>query len=135
MATLHRYGDEKYIFVKGAPEKVLELCVTCMERDGLRTEEILKISDRFASEGMRVLAMAYKRAPDDLAELRHEDVQHDLTLAGIQAMIDPPREEAVEAVQRLPPGGHPGHHDHGRPPDDGPGHREDGRDRHDGRIA
>ena len=99
MATLHRYGDEKYIFVKGAPEKVLELCVTCMERDGLRTEEILKISDRFASEGMRVLAMAYKRAPDDLSELRHEDVQHDLTLAGIQAMIDPPREEAVQAVR------------------------------------
>jgi Ca2+-transporting ATPase len=99
MATLHRCGDEKYIFIKGAPEKVLELCVTCMERDGLRTEEILKISDRFASEGMRVLAMAYKRAPDDLSELRHEDVQHDLTLAGIQAMIDPPREEAVEAVR------------------------------------
>jgi Ca2+-transporting ATPase len=99
MATLHRYGDEKYIFVKGAPEKVLELCVTCMERDGLRTEEILKISERFASEGMRVLAMAYKRAPDDLAVLRHEDVEHDLTLAGIQAMIDPPREEAVDAVK------------------------------------
>jgi magnesium-transporting ATPase (P-type) len=99
MATLHRCGDEKYIFIKGAPEKVLELCVTCMELDGLRTEEILKISDRFASEGMRVLAMAYKRAPDDLSELRHEDVQHDLTLAGIQAMIDPPREEAVEAVR------------------------------------
>jgi P-type Ca2+ transporter type 2C len=99
MATLHRFGDEKYIFIKGAPEKVLELCVTCMERDGLRTEEILKISDRFASEGMRVLAMAYKRAPDDLAALRHEDVQHDLTLAGIQAMLDPPREEAVDAVK------------------------------------
>jgi Ca2+-transporting ATPase len=99
MATLHRYGDEKYVFVKGAPEKVLELCVTCMERDGLRTEEILKIADRFASEGMRVLAMAYKRAPDGLSDLRHEDVQHDLILAGIQAMIDPPREEAVEAVR------------------------------------
>ena len=99
MATLHRFGDEKYIFIKGAPEKVLELCVSCMERDGLRTEEILKISDRFASEGMRVLAMAYKRAPDDLSELTHEAVQHDLTLAGIQAMIDPPREEAVEAVR------------------------------------
>jgi Ca2+-transporting ATPase len=99
MATLHRYGDEKYIFVKGSPEKVLELCITCMETDGLRTEEILRVSDRFASEGMRVLAMAYKKAPEGLAELRHEDVQSDLTLAGIQAMIDPPREEAVEAVK------------------------------------
>lgn len=99
MATLHRYGDEKYIFIKGAPEKILELCVNCMETDSLRTEEILKISDRFASEGMRVLAMAYKKAPEDLAQLRHQDVEHDLTLAGIQAMIDPPREEAVDAVK------------------------------------
>ena len=99
MATLHRYGDEKYIFIKGAPEKILELCVNCMETDSLRTEEILKISDRFASDGMRVLAMAYKKAPEDLAQLRHQDVEHDLTLAGIQAMIDPPREEAVDAVK------------------------------------
>ena len=99
MATLHRYGDEKYIFIKGAPEKILELCVNCMETDSLRTEEILKISDRFASDGMRVLAMAYKKAPEDLAQLRHQDVENDLTLAGIQAMIDPPREEAVDAVK------------------------------------
>ena len=99
MATLHRFGDEKYIFIKGSPEKVLELCVNCMETDSLRTEEILKISDRFASDGMRVLAMAYKKAPEDLAQLRHEDVENDLTLAGIQAMIDPPRDEAVDAVK------------------------------------
>ena len=42
---------------------------------------------------------AFLEGYDDLAVLRHEDVEHDLTLAGIQAMIDPPREEAVDAVK------------------------------------
>jgi calcium-translocating P-type ATPase len=99
MATLHAHGDERIIFVKGAPEKILELCTTCMAKDGLRTEEILHTSHLFATEGMRVLAMAYKKAPAGLDALVHGDVEGDLVLAGIQGMIDPPREEAVAAVK------------------------------------
>lgn len=99
MATLHEHGGERFIFVKGAPEKILELCTTCMAKDSLRTEEILRTSHLFATEGMRVLAMAYKKAPAGLDALDHRDVEGDLVLAGIQGMIDPPREEAVEAVK------------------------------------
>jgi len=99
MATLHEHGGERLIFVKGAPEKILELCTTCMAKDSLRTEEILRTSHLFATEGMRVLAMAYKKAPAGLGALDHRDVEGDLVLAGIQGMIDPPREEAVEAVK------------------------------------
>jgi Ca2+-transporting ATPase len=98
MATLHRLGSKKMIFVKGAPEKILDLCVTCFARDELRTKEILRTSNLFAQDGMRVLAMAYKEAPDHLEQLRYEDVEGNLTLAGIQGMIDPPRTEAIEAV-------------------------------------
>jgi magnesium-transporting ATPase (P-type) len=99
MATLHEHGGERFIFVKGAPEKILELCTTCMAMDSLRTEEVLRTSHLFATEGMRVLAMAYKRAPAELGTLDHRDVEGDLVLAGIQGMIDPPREEAVEAIK------------------------------------
>jgi magnesium-transporting ATPase (P-type) len=99
MATLHEHGGERFIFVKGAPEKILELCTTCMAKDSLRTEEILRTSHLFATEGMRVLAMAYKKAPGGPDTLDHRDVEGDLVLAGIQGMIDPPREEAVEAVK------------------------------------
>ncbi len=99
MATLHRVDSKKIIFVKGAPEKILDLCVTCFDRDELRTQEILRTSNLFAQDGMRVLAMAYKEAPDHLERIRYEDVEGDLILAGIQGMIDPPRTEAIEAVE------------------------------------
>ena len=99
MATLHRNGAGKVILVKGALEKVLDLCTSCAESQPLRTREILETADRFAGEGMRVLAMAYKEAPQDLRELNHREVEGDLTLAGIQGMMDPPRPEAIEAVR------------------------------------
>jgi magnesium-transporting ATPase (P-type) len=99
MATLHEFRGKKIILVKGALEKVLELCTTCAATDGIRTREILATANRFAREGMRVLAMAYKEAPPDLRGIRHEDVEGDLTLAGIQGMIDPPRPEVIEAIQ------------------------------------
>ncbi|MFH1487567.1 MAG: HAD-IC family P-type ATPase [Pseudomonadota bacterium] len=99
MATLHEHGGERFIFVKGAPEKILELCTTCVAKDGLGIEEIFRTSHLFASEGMRVLAMAYRKAPGDLNALSHADVEGEFVLAGIQGMIDPPREEAVEAVK------------------------------------
>jgi Ca2+-transporting ATPase len=98
MATLHRHGGKKYIFVKGGPERVLDLCAACT-KGSLRTKEILETAHRFAREGMRVLATAYKEAPGDLEELTHEHVEGSLVLTGLQGMIDPPRPEAIEAVK------------------------------------
>jgi Ca2+-transporting ATPase len=99
MATLHRHDSRKLIFVKGAPEKVLELCSTCAARDGLRTEAILKTANLFAKDGMRVLAMAYREAPAEMEELRESDLRGEFVLAGIQGMIDPPRTEVEEAIR------------------------------------
>ena len=98
MATLHEHGGKKYIFVKGGPERILALCTAC-SNGSLKAKEILETAQRFAAEGMRVLAMAYKEAPADLEELTHADVEGHLTLTGLQGMIDPPRPEAVEAVK------------------------------------
>jgi Ca2+-transporting ATPase len=98
MATLHRHGGKKYIFVKGGPERVLELCAACT-KGSLRTKGLLETAHRFAREGMRVLATAYKEAPADLEELTHEHVEGSLVLTGLQGMIDPPRPEAIEAVK------------------------------------
>jgi len=99
MATLHRNGSKKLIFIKGGLERVLELCTSCMASPGLAQSEILKTTELFARDGMRVLAMAFKEAPDELEELHYKDVEGDLTLACIQGMIDTPRPEAVEAVK------------------------------------
>jgi Ca2+-transporting ATPase len=96
MATLHRHGDKKYIFVKGAPEKLQEICAECWGEDRAKISEV---ADHFAREGLRVLGVAYKEAPPDHEDLVHQDLETGLVLAGLQGMIDPPREEAIEAVE------------------------------------
>lgn len=98
MATLHRHGTKKFIFVKGAPEKILEMCTKCMRGEELRIKEILNYAHLFAKEGMRVLGMAYKEVPFEVEEITPQDVEGHLIFAGIQAMIDPPRPEVIEAI-------------------------------------
>ncbi|MBS3920031.1 MAG: HAD-IC family P-type ATPase [Deltaproteobacteria bacterium] len=99
MATLHQDNGKKIIFVKGAPEKVIEMCSKAPEGDQLDREKAFKMAEHFAKDGMRVLAMAYKEAPDDLSELTHQDLEENLIFAGMQGMIDPPRPEAIEAAK------------------------------------
>jgi len=101
MATLHRNGNDRkrLIFIKGAPEKVLDLCTGCLVAEGLRAEAILQTADRFAKEGMRVLAMAYREAPETMEELNENNVRGSYILAGIQGMLDPPRPEVIDAIK------------------------------------
>jgi magnesium-transporting ATPase (P-type) len=103
MATLHQGRNKNYIFLKGAPEKLLEICLSCqqMTKDALnykRWQKTSKIANNFAREGLRVLALAYREMPPDYLELKAEDLHTDLLFAGLQGMIDPPRPEAIEAV-------------------------------------
>jgi Ca2+-transporting ATPase len=99
MATLHRYKDKKFVFVKGGPERVLDMCTGDVTGKSIEKNEILQVADTFAKEGLRVLAMAYKEAPSDLEEITHNDVESRLVFAGLQGMLDPPRTEAVDAVK------------------------------------
>ena len=94
MATLHQAGAGRLILVKGAPERVVEMC------GGAKETRIaaLETATAFAGEGMRVLAFAWKEAPPEMDDLTRSDVQNGLTLAGLQGMIDPPRNEAIEAI-------------------------------------
>ncbi|MEJ5329011.1 MAG: HAD-IC family P-type ATPase [Desulfobaccales bacterium] len=95
MASLHRAGDRNLIFVKGAPERLLDLCSACRFE---AWEDVPQVANHFARQGLRVLGMAYKEVPAEQTEIRLKDLQHDLTFAGLQGMIDPPRPEAIEAV-------------------------------------
>jgi len=95
MATLHRHGDRNLVFVKGAPEKLLDICSEC-RLDAW--EGVPRVADHFAREGLRVLGMAYKEVLADQSEITMEDLQTGLIFAGLQGMIDPPRPEAIEAV-------------------------------------
>ena len=95
MATLHRDGDRNLLFVKGAPEKLLDLCSECWFE---AWKEVPRVADHFAREGLRVLGMAYKEIPAAQTDITMQDLNTGLVFAGLQGMIDPPRSEAVEAV-------------------------------------
>ncbi len=104
MATLHHsHEGDAFVYVKGAPERLLEMCST--QREGfevvaLNHEQWLERVEELAADGQRVLAIAAKPVGHDKLELTFDDVDHDLILLGLLGLIDPPRQEAIEAVQR-----------------------------------
>ena len=95
MATLHQQKDASLILVKGAPERLFELC----RLDPPEREALSERTTAYAAEGMRVLALAWKRFAGRKEELTEHDLEQGLLFAGLQAMIDPPRPEAIEAIK------------------------------------
>jgi magnesium-transporting ATPase (P-type) len=104
MATLHHdhLGGGR-IYLKGAPERVLELCRRQRGADGdaaLDAAYWHRAMDEIAAEGMRLLAVAVREGEDGLRALTFEDVERDdFTLLAVFGLSDPPREEAIEAVR------------------------------------
>ena len=98
MATLHRHGDRKFIFVKGSLDRLFDICTACLTGEELKKRCFIRAADVFGREGIRVLAMAYKEVPHDTDEIKHHDMETGLIIAGLQGMIDPPREEAIKAI-------------------------------------
>ncbi len=90
--------------VKGAVERVLDLCADQMNADGatspLDEVAVLAAAERLAAQGMRVLAMAVHQDPgqDPLDHLGTSN-EPQLTFTGLQAMLDPPRVTAAGAVR------------------------------------
>ncbi|MCX8044757.1 MAG: cation-transporting P-type ATPase [Desulfobacterota bacterium] len=106
MASLHEHPDQGMprIYVKGSVEALLARCSHQLDEQGekvpLERESIQKSIETMASQGLRVLACAYKDMPRGTVKIKHADVATDLIFLGLQAMIDPPRSEAIQAVQR-----------------------------------
>lgn len=105
MATLHRpeaTGDLT-IYLKGAVEKVVQLCDRMLAADGSERrfdpQRVLAHAEAFAERGLRVLALARKSLMADTSMLADHDIEGDLTFLGLQAMMDPPRPEAIAAVR------------------------------------
>jgi calcium-translocating P-type ATPase len=111
MATLHTAASGgQVLFVKGAPEVILEHCDRQQTRDGghapINRDHFLKASDRLAGQGERVLALAWLQNPAvPVGSLGPGDLPRDLVLLGLVGLLDPPRQEAIEAVKECHAGG------------------------------
>ncbi|MFC1503307.1 cation-transporting P-type ATPase [Pseudomonadota bacterium] len=103
MATLnHDHEHHACIFVKGAPERILEMCRNQRGADAttepLDTAYWHRKAEAIAALGQRVLAFAVRTVPPEHTVLENEDVGGTLTLVGMVGMVDPPRDEAIKAV-------------------------------------
>ena len=104
MSTIHVTPEKaKIAFMKGAPEVVLERSTRILMEGKEKKltaavrKKILEVNEQMASSALRVLAMAYKHLPSEFNEVNKEVVEDDLVFVGLEGMIDPPREEAIEA--------------------------------------
>jgi len=103
MTTVHQaHEGELLSFMKGAPEVVLERSSHILENGEekelteAKRKEILEINEKLAGDALRVLGMAYGKLPSSLKEF-DETIENSLVFVGLEGMIDPPRDEAVEA--------------------------------------
>ena len=106
MTTIHLTPEKKKIaLLKGAPEVVLEKCTYILDNGKIKKltekkrKEILKINEEMAKEALRILGMAYKELPKK-TEKYSEEIEKDMIFIGLEGMMDPPREEAIEANKK-----------------------------------
>ncbi len=117
MTTIHQLeksinGSQRIAYIKGAPKEVLELCISIYtngrisKMDDDQRNRIMQANDKYARNGLRVLAVAYRLIskeddlPAALSAYTPELIEKDLTFVGLVVMADPPRPEVAVAVEQ-----------------------------------
>ncbi|HBG73333.1 MAG TPA: haloacid dehalogenase [Deltaproteobacteria bacterium] len=111
MSTIHtdaRKQERLLVFTKGAPDVLLPRCSRELVGEETRPlsearrAEILRSCEELAGEALRTLGVAYRQLPGDAIDAKDMDerIEQDLVFAGVIGMIDPPRQEARDAVMR-----------------------------------
>ncbi|QKS69970.1 cation-transporting P-type ATPase [Paenalkalicoccus suaedae] len=102
MAVLVDVDDERYIYMKGAPDRIFERADSVFDggegRDFNESEWEEKMTER-AKQGERVIGVALKKVDSSTSEIDHEDIESGMQIIGLAGIVDPPREEAIEAVK------------------------------------
>ena len=102
MSTLHDIDGTPTLLTKGAIDVMLGRATKIFTSKGVLPldeagkQEILRVNNALSEQGLRVLAFGY-RPLDAVRPLTLED-ETDMTFVGLISMIDPPREESMQAV-------------------------------------
>lgn len=92
MTSINEIEGRTVVIVKGAFDV---MAARCVKGD---MEKARDMNDRMSADALRVLAVGYKEIDSLPAELSPDEMENGLTFMGLVGMIDPPREEAKEAV-------------------------------------
>ncbi|MGA5654865.1 cation-transporting P-type ATPase [Rahnella contaminans] len=101
MSTLQRIDGKTQLFVTGAPDVLFSLATFELTENGVqpfRREYWEEEMARYARQGLRMVAAAFRDEPEINGDLSHDDLQQGLVFAGIAGMMDPPRPEAIDAI-------------------------------------
>lgn len=93
MSIITLINKRPFAIVKGAAESVIPSCVNC------NTEEVLKINDTLADDGLRIVAIAMRPLDEIPANPTAEEIEKELTFVGLLALDDPPREGVIEDIE------------------------------------
>lgn len=93
MTTIQNIDGSYIAITKGAFDMI---SARCIQGD---MEAAAKVTEEMSSEALRVLAIAYRTLDKVPEELTSESLERNLTFLGLVGMIDPPREEAKQAVE------------------------------------
>jgi len=103
MATLHHdHVKNGYIFVKGAPENILDMCDKQLVADGEQDIDHRYWNNKItemAQQGQRVIAIAKCNTSPEHRTLSFKDLMKGLTIISLYSLLDPPREETLAAIQ------------------------------------
>ncbi len=104
MTTVNQFEEDRYVLVKGAPEVLLERCSQIEGEDAVCAlqpediDEVMKNLKEMTGNALRVLGFAYRKlSPDENLEDK-EGLEKGLIFAGLVGMMDPPRDEARDAI-------------------------------------
>ena len=107
MTTVHKTIDGKYlVYVKGGVDELLSKCSNYISNSNIEDnldefkKEIQKNNEDMAKSALRVLAMAYKEIDHLPSKDEIKTLESSLIYVGMVGMIDPPRDEAREAVAK-----------------------------------
>ena len=108
MTTFHKnFIPNKIVsFTKGAPDILIGKSSSIYVNgeiipftDELK-KKVLDTNSQFAKEALRVLSMAFRQYDSLPTEINPETIENDMVFVGLMGMIDPPREEAKEAIAK-----------------------------------
>jgi len=106
MTTVHETDGKYIVYTKGGVDELLAKCTKYIINGEIKEdlevfkEEIKKVNDKMASSALRVLAMAYKELDHEPTNEEMKNMEKDLIYVGMVGMIDPPRLEVKDAVQK-----------------------------------
>ena len=100
MTTVHDFKKGRYAVIKGAPDVIFKKTKAIFNDDLSSLHTYEEANQNMANQALRVLAVAFKKidASRHMEDLKHDDLENDLTLVGLVGMIDPARPEVKDAI-------------------------------------